>query len=104
MDQNNENKTCSCCGEAAAACEEPIEFGQKFRYWIIRPENRGRPPTGSELVHAATNDTAAARLLLNALYAAGIPASGWDNSARTWFISPEMMAESTRVSHSATRH
>ena len=45
--------TCGCCGQPAAACEKPVQFGKDFRYWIIQPDDPGLPPTGDELVHAA---------------------------------------------------
>ena len=96
--------TCGCCGKPAAACEKPVQFGKDFRYWIIQPDDPGLPPTGDELVHAATNDTLAARLLLNALNGAGTRASGWDNVGRTWFVTPELMERMANADRRATQH
>ncbi len=103
----NDEKTggaCGCCGEPAAACDKPVHFGNDFRYWIIQPDDPGPPPSGNEQVHGATNDTLAAHLLLNALNGAGMRASGWDNVARTWFITPELMERMAKASHRATQH
>ena len=104
MSDEDTGTTCDCCGKPAAACNKPVDFARDFRYWIIRPEDPGRAPSGNELVHGATNDTLAARLLLNALNGAGMSASGWDNVGRAWFVTPELMERMAKASHRATQH
>ena len=104
MTEETTVRTCSCCGRPAAACDKPVRFENDFRYWIIRPDDPGEPPGGDELVHAATNDTLAARLLLNALNEAGTQASGWDNVARTWFVTPELMEQIINPDRNAPQH
>jgi len=91
MNNDEHEATCSCCGDNAAAGAKPVRFETQFQYYIVTPIDPGAAPTGSEEVHAATNSSATARLLLNQLTASGIHASGWDNENLTWFLTPEIM-------------
>ena len=63
-----------------------------------------RAPTGNEPVHTATNDAAIARQAINQLDASGKIASGWDNEAGSWFITPEVKAAVAKATGETTRH
>ena len=51
------NHLCRHCGDAAATPAEPVDFKAGFRYYVLTPANPGATPTGTETVHAATNQT-----------------------------------------------
>ena len=91
MKNDDHDATCSCCGHDAAAGTEPVQFETQFQYYIVTPIDPGAPPTGDEEIHAATNSSATARMVLNLLAASRIHASGWDNKKLTWFLTPEIM-------------
>lgn len=82
---------CGHCGDPAETPAEPVDFKTGFRYYVLTPTDPGASPTGTESVHAATNQTGLARVILNTLNAQGVPASGWDNQTGTWFLTPEIM-------------
>ena len=85
MQNDDHGARCDCCGDSSAACSEPVKFSNGFRYYVLTPIDPGAAPNGSEQVHAATNDSATARTLLNVIAADGHKASGWDNERLTWF-------------------
>ena len=82
---------CGHCGDPAETPAEPVDFRTGFRYYVLTPTDPGQAPTGTETVHAATNKTDLARIILNTLNAQGVTASGWDNQTGTWFLTPEIM-------------
>lgn len=65
-----------------------------LRYYVISANDPGAPPTGEETVHAATNDSAVAKLVLNALSTDETKplVSGWDNELLSWVVTPEILA------------
>ena len=91
MNNDDHDATCSCCGGDAATGGKPVQFETQFQYYIVTPIDPGAAPTGDEAVHAATNSSATARMVLNMLAASGVQTSGWDNEKLTWFLTPEIM-------------